>query len=460
MKILRLNLAAFGPFTDTVLDLEGGTGGLHIIYGPNEAGKSSALRALRQMLFGIPARSSDDFIHPYGKLRVGGTLQRNREEVLEFIRRKGRVNTLRGADDETIIDETLLKSFLNGVDENLFTTMFGIDHAGLVQGGREIIRGGGDVGQTLFAAGSGISHFHRVQSDLRADAEALFKPSGQKPRINAGISEFRKNRKAMHDAQLPGTEWEHHDSALGEARLRRTEIETDLTQKERERNRLERTEEALPLIARRRALLSEYEAVANAVLLPENFADARRQAFEDLRVAESQEAQALEHLREIEQRMAGSVVPEQIIGNADTITALFQELGSIRKAAKDRLRLEGLRSNMRSDAGEILKDLRPDLDIEQAGMLRIEKQETVRIQELGAEHTRLTTRLENAQEEIRKRARQMERLSGQLAQLQPPPTPRPSGRQRSGFSSTVIWKPGIRDGWPRSAGRKPLSAWP
>jgi len=54
MKILELALHAFGPFTDAVLDLSAGREGLHLIYGPNEAGKSSALRALRQDSSGSP----------------------------------------------------------------------------------------------------------------------------------------------------------------------------------------------------------------------------------------------------------------------------------------------------------------------------------------------------------------------------------------------------------------------
>ena len=64
MKILQLNLIAFGPFNETLLDLSEGEEGLHIVYGPNEAGKSSALRGLRQLLYGIPERSYDDFLHP------------------------------------------------------------------------------------------------------------------------------------------------------------------------------------------------------------------------------------------------------------------------------------------------------------------------------------------------------------------------------------------------------------
>ncbi|MBU4054152.1 MAG: AAA family ATPase, partial [Proteobacteria bacterium] len=47
MRIDELRLIAFGPFTGTTLDLSQGREGFHIIYGPNEAGKSSSLRALR-----------------------------------------------------------------------------------------------------------------------------------------------------------------------------------------------------------------------------------------------------------------------------------------------------------------------------------------------------------------------------------------------------------------------------
>ena len=40
MRLLELDLKAFGPFTGRRLDLSGGREGLHLVYGPNEAGKS------------------------------------------------------------------------------------------------------------------------------------------------------------------------------------------------------------------------------------------------------------------------------------------------------------------------------------------------------------------------------------------------------------------------------------
>ncbi|MFN9913557.1 MAG: AAA family ATPase, partial [Pirellulaceae bacterium] len=53
MRIRQLDLIAFGHFTNRSIDLSQGNLGLHMIYGPNEAGKSTSLRALTAFLFGF-----------------------------------------------------------------------------------------------------------------------------------------------------------------------------------------------------------------------------------------------------------------------------------------------------------------------------------------------------------------------------------------------------------------------
>jgi hypothetical protein len=78
MKIEELRLVAVGPFTDVTLDLSGGNRGFHVIYGPNEAGKSSALGAIRYLLYGFPTRLGDDFVHSYAKrMPVNGSARIN-----------------------------------------------------------------------------------------------------------------------------------------------------------------------------------------------------------------------------------------------------------------------------------------------------------------------------------------------------------------------------------------------
>ena len=227
MKILKLNLLAFGPFTETALDFSTG-GGLHLIYGPNEAGKSSALRAVRQMLYGIHAQTDDNFLHPYQRLRIGGLLEHSDGEKLAFVRRKGLKNTLRDGEDDAPLDESELRRFLGGVDQNQFGSMFGIDYEQLVAGGKAIISGDGDMGQILFAAGAGMADLHAVQKQLREELDALFKPTGSLPRINKALAELKEARETLKSAQVTTREWTTHNEALKDARRRRAQVEEEI----------------------------------------------------------------------------------------------------------------------------------------------------------------------------------------------------------------------------------------
>lgn len=420
MKILQLNLIAFGPFTDLHVDLSEGREGLHILYGPNEAGKSSALRALLHLLYGIPARSPDNFIHPYKKMRIGGVLRHSDGTVIEVTRRKGNVNTLRDGDDDEPVDEARFQKFLGNIDEQVFATMFGIGHEDLVRGGEEIIQGGGDVGQALFAAGSGISDLRRVQAALQDEAEALFTPAASTREINKAISAFKETQKALREAQLPGQDWERHDAALREAVARRQAVDLELQSLEAELHRLGRIWNALPLIARRQDRLKERRAFADAVLLPEDFGDRRARLLADLQVAESSRDLAREDLEETAQALAQLRVDEALIDRADRIEGLYRELGSFQKAAGDRIKLQDRRDILRSEAREILSGLRKDLSLKEADALRLERTRTVRIQELGKQYERLMERLDSAREALPRLDTRIRGLAEDLSALETP----------------------------------------
>ena len=94
MRIERFDLLAYGSFTEKSLDLSAENANFHLIYGDNEAGKSTALRALIGWLFGIPARTTDNFLHDNPQLRIGGKLKLSSDQELEFVRRKGAKGTL------------------------------------------------------------------------------------------------------------------------------------------------------------------------------------------------------------------------------------------------------------------------------------------------------------------------------------------------------------------------------
>lgn len=423
MKLLRLDLRAFGPFTETTLDLSAGAEGLHLVYGPNEAGKSSALRALTALLYDVPERTDDAFLHPYNRLRVGGVLRKKDGTELAVIRRKARKSPLRGPDDETVVEAAELSAFLGGLDAESFAALFGIDHDRLVQGGREIIRGGGRVGELLFAAGAGLGDFQRVKESMAAEAADLFKPGGSKPAVNAAISAFRSTKKAVSDAQLPSEAWERHDQALKAAEAEKEKVVAALMGHTAERNRKSRLLEALPLIARRDEWLAECGPLQSVPSLPEDFEDRSRTAMEALRAAESRMKASAEKRDRLAEALAALTAPDGLADHADTVADLFQEAGSIRKAARDRVNLETQRDRHEADARELLADLRPDLDVSDAEEIQLRRKESRRIRDLSAEYEKRVAARDAARDAVGKLARRLRRERAELAECGPPSDP-------------------------------------
>ena len=72
MRIRYLRLPAFGIFTEQAVSFAPERG-LHLIYGPNEAGKSTLLRAIGDALFGIPRISPHAFQHKPASFALFGS---------------------------------------------------------------------------------------------------------------------------------------------------------------------------------------------------------------------------------------------------------------------------------------------------------------------------------------------------------------------------------------------------
>ncbi len=423
MKILALNLRAFGPFTDVALDLSEGSEGLHLVYGPNEAGKTSALRALEQLLFGIPGNSADNFVHSYPKLRIGATLLASDGRRLEFLRRKGTKRTLLASDDQPPLDEADLQHFLGGLDRLTFSTMFGIGHQRLREGGRDMAQGGGQLGRSLFGAGAGIANLRAVQESLGARADKLFMPRGSRPAINRCLAELKAARKALREAELPAARWLQHEKALEEAKEQLERVEKELAEQSRQRSRYERIRDAVPLVARRKGIVRQQDELGGVRILPDDFADQRRDADATLRAARKNEETARHAIERIDAQLAAIVIPEHLVAEADSIEDLYQRLGSHRKAQGDRPALLAQRDQLERDARRILRELDPKLSLEFADRLRLTSRAKVEIQNLGSRYEALVGDLAQAQENIDQYRSELAEVEAALAELPAPRDP-------------------------------------
>jgi uncharacterized protein YhaN len=427
VRLLDLDLKAFGPFTGRRLDLSEGDPGLHVVFGPNEAGKSSALRALKTLLFGFDLRSPDNFLHPYEQLRVGGRLRLATGEEIAFLRRKGTKNTVLSPDGEAPIDEGFLDRCLQGLEERHFSSLFGIDHDALVAGGKELLEQHGEVGQALFAAGLGSRSLRPVLESLEREAEGLFAPRASKPLINQAAAEYQKIRREIVEASLSGRDFEGDRKELERLRGEAEALGRDIAGREQERNRLQRLRRALPVLAERRHDQARLAELAGAVPLAPDFPDRRREVQDGLRSAREAGERAGAELAGLREEAAGLTVAAPVLAQAESIERFHQEVGRYGKGVTDRSRLLGESGELRARAAELLDDIRPGLTLEEAEALRPALDRWMRIQELG----NLRQARVNALEQARRLSEETERtLAAARDELAGLPAPRDPSRLR------------------------------
>lgn len=176
MRLMRLDLTRYGKFTDHSIDFgapRDGEPDLHIIYGPNEAGKSTALASFLDLLFGIETRSRFNFLHPYPTMRVGAALELA-AGTQELLRLKRSQNSLLDAYERPISEGVILGE-LGGIDRNSYRDMFSLDDETLEAGGESILASKGDLGQLLFSASAGLAGLSQHLADLRVEADKFYK---------------------------------------------------------------------------------------------------------------------------------------------------------------------------------------------------------------------------------------------------------------------------------------------
>lgn len=415
MRLISLDLIAYGNFTDRRLVLPDGKR-LYVVYGPNEAGKSTCIRALQGLLYGIPETTTDDFLHESKRLRVGGILVRSDGERLSVVRRKGRKDTLLGSDGRPIPEDTV-RSFWGGVDRGTFIRVFGMSRDELVAGGRAIMEGKGGVGESLFAAGLGGADLKGLLEALESEALELFKPGGSIPRVNSELRTYKELKTKIRDLSLLPKDWEELKGKVSAQEDRSTQLKDQIAQLSAKKDHLKRLSDALPIIAELRECQKNRADLGEVKVLREGFAAERVQAQRDIARALADEKAARQRIEEIDVELGNLIVPEDLLAQEKTVQGLAEELGGVLKAQKDLPRVHGQVLEAHQAAKAVLGELRPDLTLESAGVLRLTVERIDRIRRLAEEHGKLTIRRQAAADKVSGHTRKLAVAKRNLADL-------------------------------------------
>jgi uncharacterized protein YhaN len=369
MKIKRLDLEAYGHFTNFTIDFQSDSPGLHIIYGPNEAGKSTALSALRELLYGIEARTPYNFLHDYKKLRIGGHLENADGRELTFWRLKKNNGDLLDA-DQKIIDQSVLAEFLHGIEAPLFSSLFGIDHETLITGGDDILKQRGDVGQALFSAGAGLSSLHGIIETLDKECESLFKSGGSKPELNQAIKEYKDIKNEIRTLTLSSSAWKEQQDIVESASRDLEKVETDKQSVGSELERLKRLQRAIPNLVKRGTLQVILKELGDLGYLSLDFSDRLQAVLTDRKNVGQTLIDARSRKEVLDQKRSAASPRQEFLDQSESIDALHQRLGVQRQAQQDRPAIHDELLQCRTKAETFLSQATPSLDISETEKIK------------------------------------------------------------------------------------------
>jgi uncharacterized protein YhaN len=333
MRILSLDLDRYGPFTGQRLTFREDAR-LHLVFGPNEAGKSCALAAVTDLLFGIERDTRFDFLHAGKELRIGATIRDRAGRELAFRRRKTKPMLTDAA--EVPLADDALAPYLGSLSREVFRRAFGLDAVALRQSGDELKRSDGELGAALFSAASGLRGFADAKAALERDAERIFAKTRSQTRVfYQAADRYETARKLLRDHETRAGALKALRQGLEDNERRFAEIRALRSTLMAERARMERLGRAAPVIGAIDALQARLGDLGALPSAPDGSGDALIDAIAAATTATLAQETAVAHVHRVEGDLAAIAVDDALLGKADAVEALTPDLGAYQKALRD-----------------------------------------------------------------------------------------------------------------------------
>lgn len=237
MKITKINIYGFGKWTNVSWDLTGE--GIQLIFGHNEAGKSTFMSFIFAILFGFPKRGENQYF-PKGKEEYGGSITIESERFGEVVIERTKSRRVKGDvsvyfSDGTVKGEEALQQILQEIDEKTFQGIFYFDLDGLNFNAMNPMQLNEFLYDTTIAGSKSIT---QLEKSLQTEMEKLFKPRGQKTEMNVLANELMEKEQQMD-------EWRHRLDQYDVLVQKVKTLENNLQEKKEELTSIEEKSKAV-----------------------------------------------------------------------------------------------------------------------------------------------------------------------------------------------------------------------
>ena len=215
MRLKQIKIVNFGQFSDQTFDLPSDK--IDVFFGANEAGKSTTVAFIKQILFGFHLRSnSSPFFEDYTPLAhvspMGGSLvfeNNGSEYKLERLYAKGD-KTKRGIltvkKDGEVVPESIFYDQIQNIDGSFYVDSFIFNQEML---GQVSSLSQEDLLERIYYLGAADSgKLLELRDDFAKEASKLFKKTGKKPEVNRLLKQVEIQRDSLVQTQAEFTDYE------------------------------------------------------------------------------------------------------------------------------------------------------------------------------------------------------------------------------------------------------------
>lgn len=221
MRLKQINIINFGQFSNKSFNLPSKQ--INVFFGANEAGKSTTVAFIKQIMFGFHLRSnSSPFFEDYTPLAhvspMGGSLifeAGDSEYELERLYAKGD-KTKRGIltvkKDGQVVPENLFFDQIQNIDGSFYADSFIFNQEML---GQVSSLSQEDLLERIYYLGAADSgKLLEMRDGFEKEAGKLFKKTGKKPEVNRLLKQMEDDRDNLAQAQAEFGDYEELDRDL------------------------------------------------------------------------------------------------------------------------------------------------------------------------------------------------------------------------------------------------------
>ncbi|WAA13443.1 AAA family ATPase [Fervidibacillus halotolerans] len=270
MKIQKIGIESVLHFKRFEIDL-GRDNSFHIFYGPNEAGKSTLLKLLIDLLFG--GKIDEDLKQHFDtRSRLEAILHHTSLPLIHFYRKRRYSKLVLVGEDGKDLSHDILSPYLSGYQKEQYALLFGFDHERLRKGGESLLQSGGHAGISLFESGGGIQYLQQILQQLNDRTKELLDPTFRKSSsklLNKSWKQYKDSMNAVKEKGLRGEDWHKKANEIDEKKKALTLLQEELEKIQGEIAKKRRGQRIWKPYRDRKNLLSQFETLKGIPTLSE-----------------------------------------------------------------------------------------------------------------------------------------------------------------------------------------------